>query len=134
MKFKPTLRAKSAAKRCAAFTLAEVLAALVFMAIVIPVSVEGLRLASQVGTLGERKTVAGRIAERMLNEIMVTKQWKDAPPSGTILEGGVEYRWQARNDNWTEDPLRLVTMQVTFAVQGKNYDVTLSTLGDTSLQ
>ena len=134
MKFKPTPRAKSAARRCAGFTLAEVLAALVFMAIVIPVAVDGLRLASQVGTLGERKTAAGRIAERMLNEIMVTKQWKDAPPSGTVQEGGVEYRWQARNDNWTEDPLRLVTMQVTFAVQGKNYDVSLSTLGDTSLQ
>ena len=134
MKFKPTPRATSAAKCRAGFTLAEVLAALTFMAIVIPVAVNGLRLASQVGALGERKTAAMRISERMLNEVMVTGQWKDAPPSGVVQEGGVEYRWQARNDNWTEDPLRLVTVQVTFAVQGKDYDVSVSTLGDTSLQ
>lgn len=134
MKFKPTSRATSAAKRRAGFTLAEVLAALTFMAIVIPVAVNGLRLASQVGALGERKTAAMRIGERMLNEIMVTGQWKDAPPSGVLTEGGVQYQWKARNDNWTEDPLRLVTVQVTFAVQGKDYDVSLSTLGDTSLQ
>ncbi len=134
MKFKPTPTASSAAKRRAGFTLAEVLAALTFMAIVIPVAVNGLRLASQVGSLGERKNTAMRIAERTLNEIMVTGQWKDAPPSGTAQESGVEYRWQARTDNWTEDPLRLVTVQVVFAVQGKEYDVNLSTLGDSSLQ
>src|SRR5215207_7041870 len=55
-----------------AFTLAEVLAALAFMAIVIPVAVNGLRVANLAGQVGERKAVAARVAERVLNEWTVT--------------------------------------------------------------
>src|SRR5436190_13357159 len=55
-----------------AFTLAEVLAALAFMAIVIPVAVNGLRVANLAGQVGQRKAVAARIAERVLNEYTTT--------------------------------------------------------------
>src|SRR5882762_4963509 len=54
-------------RRCAGFTLAEVLAALLFMAIVIPVAVQGLHIASRAGSVSERKAVGARIAERKLN-------------------------------------------------------------------
>src|ERR1035437_10572400 len=59
-------------KRTAAFTLAEVLAALLFMAIVIPVAVEALHTASLAGEIGVRKGVAARVADRILNESIVT--------------------------------------------------------------
>ena len=51
-----------------AFTLAEVLAALVFMAIVIPVAMQGLHIAGRAGAVAERKREAVRVAERVLNE------------------------------------------------------------------
>ena len=47
--------------RAAAFTLAEVLAALLFMAIVIPAAVEGLHIASLAGTVAARKGEAAHI-------------------------------------------------------------------------
>lgn len=116
----------------AGFTLAEVLAALLFMAIVIPVSVEGLRIASRAGQVGERKVVAARLAERVLNELTVTGRWQDSSQSGTIYEGAQEYRWRLRNDPWNQGTLREVTVEVGFLVQGRDFDVRLSTLLDTA--
>ena len=115
-----------------AFTLAEVLAALVFMAIVIPVAVQALRIASLAGQVGERKTAAARLATRVINEILVTGQWKESSPGGTLLDGPYEYRWHATSETWTENALRLISVQVQFNIQGQPYDITLATLADTS--
>jgi len=118
----------------AGFTLAEVLAALVFMAIVIPAAVQGIRIAGLAGQVAQRKSVAARIAERLLNEQIVTTQGSQSTQSGIVQEGPYQYRWQMRNEPWDQDALRIVSMDVTFAVQGQDYDVRLSTLLDTSQQ
>src|ERR1700683_344341 len=52
-----------------AFTLIEVLAAMLFMAIVIPVAMEGLRMASLGGEVAQRKMVAARLASKIINEL-----------------------------------------------------------------
>ncbi|MEO7675629.1 MAG: type II secretion system protein GspI [Verrucomicrobiota bacterium] len=116
----------------AAFTLAEVLAALLFMAIVIPVAVQGLRVASLAGTLGQRKTIAAQIGERVLNELKATGQLKNNAQSGSTQQGGLDYRWTLRSEAWSENPLQLVTLQVSFPAQGRNYDISLSTLVNNS--
>jgi type II secretory pathway component PulJ len=118
----------------AGFTLAEVLAALVFMAIVIPVALEGLNIANRSGQVAVRKSEAARVAERVLNESIVTTNWSRAGLSGTIMEGTHQFQWQLRNDAWTQNPLRVLSVQVKYAVQGRDYDVWLSTLVDTSQQ
>jgi type II secretory pathway pseudopilin PulG len=127
-------RSKRLGRTCAAFTLAEVLAALVFMAIVIPVAVQGLRVANLAGQVGERKAVAARIAERALNELIATGQWQQTARNGTVQEDQQEYRWQMRMEPWSEGSLQVVTVQVTFPVQGQDYDVSISTLVDTATQ
>lgn len=116
----------------AGFTLAEVLAALAFLAIVIPVAIEGLRVASRAGQVGQCKTVAMRIAERVLNERLLANQSVGGSPTGVIKEGVREYRWSLRAETWPEDTMRLVTAEVSYTVQGKDYDVRLSTLTDLS--
>lgn len=133
MKFKRTCCKAPVVKRArAGFTLAEVLAALVFMAIVIPVAVQGLRVANLAGQVGVRKAAAARVAERVLNEALVTGQWQQAVQSGTIAEGFQEYRYDLRVEPWTEGNLRLMTVQVMYPVQGQDYEVRLSTLLDTT--
>ena len=133
MKFKPTrLRAPVAERASAGFTLAEVLAALVFMAIVIPVAVEGVRVAGRAGEVGLRKAAAARIAERVLNEQVVRGQTQGSGQGGTIEDAGVQYQWSIRSELWSVDQLNLVTAQVTFPVQGQNYEVHVSTLVDPS--
>ena len=114
------------------FTLAEALAALAFLAIVIPVAVEGVRIASLAGQVAERKAAASRVAERLLNEMMVTRQWQQSSGGGTVVEARHEYRWQLRNQNWEQDAMRLVVMEVAYQVQGKEYSVRLSTLADST--
>src|SRR6059036_1377750 len=112
MRFKPAIHASSGVKRARAdFTLAEVLAALAFMAIVIPVAVEGLRIANRAGQVGERKAVAGRIAERVLNEWLVTGQSQSATQSGMTQEGVQQYRWFIRTEPWNQDAMRIVTVE-----------------------
>ena len=104
------------------------------MAIVIPVAVEGLRVANLAGQVGQRKAVAARIAERVLNEVVITGQFRSTKQSGTIQEGVQACRWSMRSEPWPMDAMRLVTVQVNFPVQGREFDVRLSTLVDNSTQ
>ena len=114
------------------FTLAEVLAALVFMAIVIPVALQGLRIASLAGEVAVRKGEARRVAERVLNESIITTNWTRSGLSVTLYEGAHQFRWLLRNEPWNQEPIRQLFVQVNFSVQGKNYDLHLSTLVDNS--
>ncbi|MCX6904449.1 MAG: type II secretion system protein [Verrucomicrobia bacterium] len=130
---------KPAANRSqAGFTLAEVLAALLFMAIVIPVAVQGLRIASLAGEVGERKSRAARVAERILNENLVTTNWDKAVQSGMVTEGPYQFRWTMHNETWSQDgnayaPHQL-SIEVTYSVQSRDYLVRLATLAPSPLQ
>ena len=114
------------------FTLAEALAALAFLAIVVPVAVEGVRLANQAGQVAERKQEAGRVASRVLGEMVATKQWQQVVSSGTAQEGRRQYRWEMRSRTWEQGALQLLSVDVTYEVQGRECAVRLSTLADTS--
>lgn len=128
MKLQPATSRSRGARRLGAFTLAEVLAALTFMAVVIPVAIEGLRVANRAGVVAQRKTVAARIAERVLNESLVGSQTQSAGRNGTVQESGIDYRWTVRQTIWPEDAMRLVTAEVLYNVQGQEHDVRVSTL------
>lgn len=135
MRFPPIHPRASGVKRaCAGFTLAEVLAALVFMAIVIPVAVEGLRLASQAGQVAQRKAVALRLAEQVLHEQILTGEWLQNSQGGTLKDGPLSYRWRVQAEPWTGGVLRLLTVSVIFTVQNQEQDLRLSTLVDTPTQ
>jgi prepilin-type N-terminal cleavage/methylation domain-containing protein len=114
------------------FTLVEVLAALLFMAILLPVTVQAVRVASRAGQVGERKAAATRIAERVLNELQVTGGLLQNSGSGRIEERDRGYDWTMRSETWTEDHMNLVTVTVTYEVQGQEYDVNLATLVDST--
>ena len=121
-------RPAARARACAGFTLAEVLAALVFMAIVIPVAVEGVRVASLAGEVGERKVTAARIGERVLNELIVTGGLRQNSANGVAEEGLRSYPWTMKSESWPVAALNLVTLRIVFTAQGREYDVNISTL------
>ena len=120
---------KCAARRgCQAFTLAESMAALLFLAIVIPVSIEVLHTAGLAGEVAARKGGAARVAERILNESLVTGTWSGAQ-RGTATEGVLDYEWSRSSQSWPSDAaMQLVTVEVKYTAQGKNYSVKLNTL------
>jgi hypothetical protein len=135
----PARQAGAVRKRrnAAGFTLAEVLAALVFMAILIPVAIECLSIAGRAGEVAVRKNEASLVAERILNENIVTTNWNRSTQSGSVQQGIREFRWTLRNDPWNQDPnqnaMRLVSVEVTFTAQGRDYPVRMSTLVDSTL-
>src|SRR5437899_1283803 len=124
MKLRPISATAAAGRRCLrAFTLAEALAALAFLAVVIPVAIEALQVASLAGVVAQRKVAAARFADRWLNELLVTDQWKRGANSGNVQEGNQIYRWQLRTDSWEKDALKRLTLSVTYAAQGRDYEV-----------
>ena len=132
-------KAAGARKRSTAgFTLAEVLAALLFMAIVIPAAIEGMHIASLAGTVAERKGEAARVAQRLLTENLVTTNWNQGVQTGNLVEGQRQFRWTMQNDPWNQDPnqnvIRLLSVEVFFTAQNREYSVRMSTLADSSLQ
>jgi hypothetical protein len=117
-------------RTAAAFTLAEVLAAMLFLAIVSPAALEALHVASMAGEVSARKGAAARVADRILNESIVLTNWNFGMQSGTVTEGTKEFRWTLSRQNWVVDPIQLLTADVKFSAQGKDYSVKLSTLVD----
>ena len=116
-------------RNCSAFTLAEVLAALLFLAIVVPTAVEALHIASLAGEVAARKGAATRVADRVLNESLVMTNWNQGTRNGTATENGIEYRWTLSSQNWpVQSALSVVTAEVKFSAQGRDYTVILNTL------
>ena len=130
MKFQtPATRRRTAkASATAGFTLAEVLAALLFLALVIPAAVEVLHVASLAGEVSVRKSAAARVADRVLNESLVLTNWGAGTQSGTISEGAEQFRWTLTSQAWPQDAMELLTAEVKFSAQNHDYSVKLCTL------
>ncbi|MDB6055180.1 MAG: hypothetical protein JWN25_2703 [Verrucomicrobiales bacterium] len=115
------------------FTLIEVMVAMVFMSILVPVALKAVQISSRAGQVAERKVRAAVIADRLLTEQTVVNGMQQSGQQGTVVEAGRTYTWNMESSAWgVENSLRLVTLKVTYAVQGQNYDLKLHTLYDTS--
>ncbi len=126
-----TCKASHKARAQRAFTLAEVLAAMVLIAIVIPVAIEGLRVASLAGEVAHRKVVAARLGNNILNQLKVTGTLNNSGQRGVLHDQGLEYDWSLSTAPWTEDAIAQMTaatIKVDFLAQGKTYEVDLTTL------
>ncbi len=117
-------------RHTSAFTLAEVLAALLFLAIVIPAAVEALHLASLAGEVAVRKGAAARVADRILNESLVLTNWTTGTLNGTATEGAQEFRWTLTSQNWPVDAMILLSAEVKYSAKGRDYSVKLYTLAN----
>jgi len=110
------------------FTFVETLAAMLFMAIVIPVAVRGVMLANRAGIVAERTRVAAQLADSLLSETVVTEGWRDGDQEGDFGEEWSGYRWVLKDGAWDEDTMRVISVEVLFEVQDAEYAVRLSTL------
>lgn len=116
------------------FTFIEVLAALLFLAILVPAIVGGLTLSNRVSVLSERKAIAAELAENKLNEQLIGNSWlAGASTSGDFGEDYPGYRWEMTQESWQGDTMNQMTqlsMEVFFPVQGKEHSVRLTTLAN----
>ena len=116
----------------AGFTFAELLTAMLFIALVIPTALQGISLANRASILAQRKIDAVYLADRMLNELIVTESWEDGARSGEFGEPWEGYRWRLYEEPWMEESMLHLTMVVYFQTQDHEYNVHLSTVVDDS--
>jgi general secretion pathway protein I len=120
-------------KRRAGFTLVEVLAAMAFLAILVPVLVGAMSTANRSAVTAERAAIAMQLADNKLAEMLVENSWSGGSNTGDFGEDWPGYRWELQSTNWTEvSELTELTLLVHFQVQGQERSVELSTLVTTS--
>ena len=140
-------------RTAAAFTLAEMLAALALMAIVVPVVVQALRLASLAGEVSQRKALAVSLGERLINEQIVGGQTTVVPgSSGNQNIGGYSFHYVMRDEAWNplssiqivntpggvntgvvnQNAIHQLSVDVSFVAQGQPCTIHLATLYNTS--
>ena len=84
-----------------AFTLVEILASLLFLAIAVPAIVGAFSVASRTSEVAERSSIAGGLAENKLNEMLVDNTWQSAAQSnGDCGADFPSYRWQMSTQTW----------------------------------
>jgi type II secretion system protein I len=153
MKLKVETISMASGSFAAGFTLIELLVAMALMAVIIPIAVEGLRIATLAGEVSQRKELAARIADKVLNEAIVSGQ-NQFSSSGDEQSAGYQFHWTMKNQPWdqlsglatmsnptgvnqgvvNQNLIHEVSVDVTFAAQGRSFGVHLGTLVNTSQQ
>ncbi|HUS57233.1 MAG TPA: prepilin-type N-terminal cleavage/methylation domain-containing protein [Planctomycetota bacterium] len=115
-------------RRRAAFTLVEVLAALVLAAIVLPVAMRGISLATMAASNAKHQMEAASLAEAKLAELGVSGNWQMSNLAGDCGRDWAEYRWAGELSDWGDNTLRQLTVSVYWTARGSERAVSLTTL------
>ena len=114
------------------FTLVEALAALLLVAIVLPVVMRGVSVAARAASSARRNTEAASLAQSKLNELVATEQWRSGYLAGQFDaddgDNAYDYAWSAQATNWSERYVRQLAVSVTWTSGGAQQSVTLTTL------
>jgi len=114
--------------RAAGFTLIEVLATLVFAAIILPVVLRGISLATTAASDARRRAEATALAQNRLAELIATGEWQAPGLTGDFGQEWPEYQWAAEVTNWEGTSLRQVQVRVTWWARGQEHAIALTTL------
>ncbi|AQQ09131.1 type II secretion system protein I [Sedimentisphaera cyanobacteriorum] len=112
-----------------AFTLIEVLAAVVLVGIILPVAVSGISMAVRVGSNSAKIQRAAILAEDKLAEIRLEKLWTKSEQTGDFEEEGFDdYKWIMTAQDWTDPSLLEVDITVYWSGDIERDSIRLTTL------
>lgn len=120
----------------AAFTLVEILAALMFLGLAVPVLLSAFSASGRNAEAAERTVLAAELAEKQLNEVIMQERAAATGGSSSTSSRGGElgaeypgYRWELEQQSWASDSaVTEYTVRVYFPVRGQERSVELSTL------
>lgn len=101
---------------------------MLFVTLVLPAAVYGVRMASDAGTVAHRKITATQLGEAMLSELAATDEWRNGTPSGKFPEPWEDYEWQVTSEAWNEAGMTELLMEVKFIVRRREIYVYMTTL------
>lgn len=111
-----------------AFTFVEILAAMLFLGILMPVVIGALQVSNRAAVISERSGIAAQLAENQLAELQLDDAWTSAGSSGDFSAEYPDYRWELTKTDWESGAMTELQLAVIFKVQGQEHDVRLSTL------
>ena len=127
LKSKPLLR-----RSTHGFTLIEALAALMLMAVVLPVAIQAISTASRLGSTTQRRALAMQLADTRMSEIILTGEWDEGDGVGEFDEsysdGATRYAWVLEVDDWNQPEFKQLTLYVTWETTRGLQLVKLSTV------
>jgi prepilin-type N-terminal cleavage/methylation domain-containing protein len=114
------------------FTLIEVLATLMLMAIVLPSVMKGITLAGAAADMARHRTEAAGLAQSQMAQILAAQTWENGDQSGDFAPDWPDYHWQSTVVPWTGDStgagLQQIDLTVTWTSRSKQNSVTLTAL------
>lgn len=122
------LRRKTNMRLRGAFTLVEILAALAFLGIVLPVVVSALTGAGRAAESAQRSLRAAQLGENHLGELLMADEWRTAPTRGNFGDATPGYRWELSRGDWKSGAMTELSLKVFYTVRGREQVLTLSTL------
>jgi type II secretory pathway pseudopilin PulG len=120
-------------RRHEAFTFVEILAALAFLGLLVPVIVSALSLSNRAGVIAERTLIATQLGENRLNEMLLGNAWSGGETRGDFGDEHPGYRWELTQTSWEAGSMTELSLDVIFQVQGQDHDVRLTTLVNEAL-
>jgi len=120
--------ADRAAPRRHAVTLIETMAALLLVAIALPVAMRGVSVAAGAADSARRRSEAAALAQSKMAQIVVNEDWKRGGTSGEFAAEWSGYRWESTVGDWTFTHVTQLDVTVSWDARGQANRVTLSTL------
>ena len=124
-----SLNEVSAGRR--AFTLIEILATLMLMAIAMPAVMEGVTISTGAATMARMRTQAAALGQSQLATIVASGSWSTGNLSGDF-PNYPGYRWQATAQDWADDTsgsgLQEIDLQVIWTFRNREVTLPFSTL------
>jgi general secretion pathway protein I len=114
------------------FTLIEVLATLLLMAIVLPIVMRGITMATQAADASRHRTEAAGLAQSEMAQILASQSWQNGNQSGDFGTDWPQYTWDSSVTPWAGDTsgagLQQIDVSVYWSINSKKNSVTLSSL------
>ena len=118
--------------RRSAFTLIEVLATLVLLAIVLPVAMRGVSIALGAASSAKHTAEATTLAESKLNELVADGSWLTSGQGGDFAPDKPDYRWECVTESH-DYGLSQVAVRVVWKERGQDRDLIVCTLASDAL-
>jgi type II secretory pathway pseudopilin PulG len=112
------------------FTLVEILATFVLIALILPAVMEGISLSMKLGAKSKRQIEAAALAETKLAEFVLSGDYDSGNQSGEFDDDESGYKWSLEVEDWKEeDSMQQLLMTVDWTDSaGTDHSVSLSTL------
>jgi prepilin-type N-terminal cleavage/methylation domain-containing protein len=110
------------------FTFVELLATVVLIGIIMPVAMRTISICTRLAGQSRREIEAVSLATTKMAELVASKDWETGGKSGDFGTDWPGYQWNAEVSNWTESTVRQLDVDVLWTSQGRQRQVTLSTL------